>query len=246
MSKDDSGTRASEANAAPYIAFKTFQTALDKLREGMPHQIDKSVFPTVAFGTVPQLISGLKFLGLIDDKGIPQPDLKSLAALKEEDRRVPLRKLLEKRYADVIQLDLTKATPEQLDEAIRKYGVSGATHRKAVTFFLQAAKFAQLPMSKFLESRTTRGVKTGSTRKRNKLKTNGATVEAAGVSTLSGGVSKPGTSREITLVSGGKLTLAVELDVLRLTGDDRTFVFGLIDKLDEYEKKNVKETASQV
>lgn len=47
-----------------------------------------------------------------------------------------------------------------------------------------------------------------------------------------------GTSRIVRLASGGILTVSVSLDVLRLTTTDRNFVFDLIDKLDEYEKKN--------
>ena len=45
-----------------------------------------------------------------------------------------------------------------------------------------------------------------------------------------------GTSRSIPLSSGGKLTLSVELDLLRLSPSDRKFVFELIDKLDDYER----------
>src|SRR2546427_10355773 len=180
MSKDESGTKSAEALVAPYLPFKTFQTALDRLHEGMPHQIDKSVFPTFSFSTIPQLLSGFKFFGLIDEKGVPQADLKALAGVKEQDRQPIMRKLLEKRYSEVMEIDLTKATPTQLEEAIKNYNVTGTTHRKAVTCFLQAAKFAKLPMSHLLEAKTTRGVKAGTTRKR-RAKTNGNSSDAVDV-----------------------------------------------------------------
>ncbi len=245
MSKEqESGTTTPESPAAPYISFKTFQTALDRLDEGIPHQIDKSVWPTIAFGTRGQVISAFKFLGLIDDKGVPQPDLRSLAGVKEQDRKPILRKLLEKRFPEIMRIDLTKATPVQLEDAMRKYNVSGATHRKAMTFFLQAAQFSSLPMSQFLQAMTKRGAAPGTARKR-RARANGNAVLVDPANPLPSIKTGSGTSRIISLSSGGKLTLEVELDVLRLSGDDRKFVFDLIDKLEEYENKNKKETASE-
>jgi hypothetical protein len=51
----------------------------------------------------------------------------------------------------------------------------------------------------------------------------------------------PGSSRSVTLKSGGSLTLHVSADLLSLAGEDRKFVFDLIDKLEEYEKETASE-----
>jgi hypothetical protein len=44
-----------------------------------------------------------------------------------------------------------------------------------------------------------------------------------------------GTARQVTLKSGGTLTVTASMDVFKLSPADRTFVFSLIDKLSEYE-----------
>ena len=38
----------------------------------------------------------------------------------------------------------------------------------------------------------------------------------------------------VDLKSGGKLTLIINVDLVSLSSEDRTFVFGMIDKFKEY------------
>ena len=47
------------------------------------------------------------------------------------------------------------------------------------------------------------------------------------------------TSKSVSLVSGGTLTLSATLDLFSLNSEDRKFVFGLIDMLEEYAAKKV-------
>ena len=46
----------------------------------------------------------------------------------------------------------------------------------------------------------------------------------------------PGTSRTVSLSSGGSLTVSATLDLFKLNPKDRAFVFDLIDKLAAYEE----------
>lgn len=46
-----------------------------------------------------------------------------------------------------------------------------------------------------------------------------------------------GDERTITLRGGGTLTLSISVEILKLRGEDRVFVFDLIDKLADYEEK---------
>lgn len=41
--------------------------------------------------------------------------------------------------------------------------------------------------------------------------------------------------RVVKLLSGGSLLLSVDVNVLKLSGTDRTFLFGLTDQMDAYE-----------
>jgi hypothetical protein len=40
----------------------------------------------------------------------------------------------------------------------------------------------------------------------------------------------------VQLKSGGSLTLAASIDLFSLSAEDRAFVFGLIDRLQDYEQ----------
>jgi hypothetical protein len=46
------------------------------------------------------------------------------------------------------------------------------------------------------------------------------------------------TAKSITLLSGGTLTITAVLDLFSLSASDRKFVFGLIDKLEEYPRES--------
>jgi len=45
---------------------------------------------------------------------------------------------------------------------------------------------------------------------------------------------KTGNAKSVELRRGGSLSLELEVDLMELEGDDRKFVFELIDKINEY------------
>jgi len=202
----------------PYVPFKTFLTALDALEAGLPNQLDRSVWPSYSGAIQGQLLGAFRFLGLMDEGNCPTPALADLVS-KRGTRRELLRGLIERHYRTLVGLDLTRTSPRQLDEAMRQYGLSGATHKKALSFFLQAAQFAGMPLSVLLKAKT-RTAAFGHKR--------AATVAAA---------ETPGAalSKTVRLRSGGTLTVAASLDLFSLAGEDRKLVFDLIDRLQEYE-----------
>ena len=48
-------------------------------------------------------------------------------------------------------------------------------------------------------------------------------------------MTQPANTRELKLRSDGVVTLGLSVDLFSLTGDDRKFVFELIDKMSAYE-----------
>jgi hypothetical protein len=102
---------------------------------------------------------------------------------------------------------------------MRQYGLSGATHNKALSFFLQAAQFAGMPLSVLLKAKT-RTAAFGHKR---------AAPAAAATETPAA------LSKTVRLRSGGTLTVTASLDLFSLGGEDRKLVFDLIDRLQEYE-----------
>jgi hypothetical protein len=150
----------------PYLPFKTFLNALDQLGSNMPNHVEKTFFDSYSGAIQGQIIGAFRFLELIDEGGLFKGDvLERLATEKSiAARKVNLRPILKSRYSDVVKLDLRKLTRSQLDAAFDDYGVSGDTKKKAKTFFIKAAKFAELEVSAQLTRR--RMVAGGTKRKR--------------------------------------------------------------------------------
>jgi hypothetical protein len=205
------------AHAAPYVPFRTFLSALENLEAGLPNQIDRSLWPSLSGAVQGQLLAAFRFLALSDDSGSPTAALRELVASPEARKR-GLRRVLEKGYPELIALDLTRTSPRQLEEAVRRYGYTGATLRKAMSFFLQAAGYADLPLSVLLRKKTRRGGL------RRAAPRHAPSRPAAGE------------SRTLRLRSGGTLTLATDVKFLELSREDREFVFRLLDEMSAYEQ----------
>lgn len=214
---------------APYPPFKTFLTTLDHLNAiGVPHIIDKTVFPSLSGIMKSQVLGAYKFLGLIDEHGKPANDLGSLTSAK--DRKTVLKDILKKRYAALVSLDLTKVSPTQFDRVLAEYNVTGATQRKAKSFFIKAAQLAELPLSPLLTQKTR---SSGAGRRR---KSNEGREQIIVKPSANGDQTDSGKSKTITLQSGGQLTLSLTVNLFDLEGPDREFVFDIIDKIQNYQK----------
>ena len=208
-----------------YVPFKTFTAALEGFERHMPAQIDNSVWPTYSGAIRSQLLGALKFLNLIDDLGHPTATLKTLVEDKA-NRKPMLRKILESSYKPVVSAGLQHMTPKMFDDLMDAYGMTGDTQKKVSSFFLQAAKYAELPMSPLLQKR-----RTGGTRRRRSSEDQGSSADIFHVEPSA----SQGNSRTVELRGGGKLTLILSVNMFDLTGDDRDFVFGIIDQCQKYE-----------
>lgn len=227
---------ADEGKSAAYVSWVTFKNSLDKLGEGMPNRIDKTVFPGLSGGTLVQLLPALKFLGLTREDGTPTEALLTLVQKSELERKEQLRQIFHECYPELFSLDLTKATPSQLTEKMSAhYGVTGSTLLKATRFFLNGAVDLGIPLSKYLA--TAKGSGNGGTRRRIARKPKPATSETPAASAVQA-AGAPTTSKTIRLETEGMtLTLIVPGNFGELTSSDRKFVFELMDKLEEYEEE---------
>jgi hypothetical protein len=214
---------------AAYLPFRTFMTAIEALEHGIPKQIDRTIWRSQSGIVQGQIMIALRFLCLVDDDDKPTPALQRFVDGKNK-RPELVRALLHHSYRNLIDHDLTKMTPKMLDEAMEQYSVTGDTKKKAVRFFLQAAKFAELPMHPWLagQIRNTTGRKP-----RRKMREIGSAPEEPQRAENNSSESQ----RDITSVdlkSGGKITLIVNVNVVTLSAEDRQYVFALIDKFKEY------------
>lgn len=227
--------------AAVYVAWTTFKNAVDQLVQGVPNVIDRTVFPGLSGGVQSQLFAGMRFLGLISDKSVPLPSLRELAVPDEAVRKVKLKEILQQSYGHLFALDLEKTTPGQLLEQMRtSYQVSGDTADKAMRFFLSAVEYVGVPVSPLFKTSKPANGNGGAPVTRRK----GRKPKTPKIDPLVTPAPQPenptpaGESRSVTLRSGGTLTISASTGFLSLSSVDRTFVFGLIDKLEEYEKNS--------
>ena len=139
-----------------------------------------------------------------------------------------LRSILNRYYVDQVELGRSQGTPGQLAESFAPSGYSGSTLRKAVTFFLHAAKAAELPLSPHF-----RPPKASPTPNRaRRTKTSRPVDPAPSPST---GQSAPAAeSHTIELASGGTVTVSCSTSFLALSRHDRDFLFELVDRLKDY------------
>lgn len=129
--------------APPYFAFKTLTNLLTQLEQhGPPTRIDRTVLTSMSGAGQTQFIAGLKSLGLIDAGGVVQPSLVALVT-QPEDRPTLIGQIVREHYPDAVALGSGNATTGELLELFReKHGVQGDTARKAIAFYLGAAKYA--------------------------------------------------------------------------------------------------------
>lgn len=216
-------------NAAAYLPFKTFLSAIESLEHGIPKKIDRTIWRTQAYVVQTQIIMALRFLGLLDSQDNPTPKLHQLVE-KKSDRKMFLHNLLVDAYRSIIDLDLTKTTPKMLDDEMEKYSVSGDTKKKAVRFFLQAAKYVEMPMHPLLQSQVRNS--NGPRKKR--------TPKPAFIGDMNGAAdpaysdARPTSTQAADLSNGGKIVLQVFGDPFALPAEERKLIFELVDKLRDH------------
>jgi hypothetical protein len=224
VAQKDAGAKTSPA---PYLPFLTFQSAIQALEQGIPKQIDRTIWRNQSGIIQTQILMAFRFFDLVDSSDRPTEALHTLVSA--ENRPTEMGNLLTIAYADLLDHDLTKMTPKMLDDAMEEYGVTGETKRKAVTFFLKAAKYAGFPMHPLLSGQVRN---TGPRKKKARRSEENDDIEFDAPPQQSNSGAKP---KVIRLSNGGTLSLLISADPFTLPADDRKFVFELIDKLQEYE-----------
>lgn len=145
------GAGGGRDKAAPYVSWPAFGAALSHLRAiGLPDPVRREHLEHLFSHTVvTQAMAALRFLGLTDEEDRPTAVLRDLLLLwGGGDGDFILRGVLERAYPRITALDLSRATREQLDEEFKAFpGSSEAVRRKAMSFFLAAAREAGIRLS---------------------------------------------------------------------------------------------------
>lgn len=221
----------------PYMAFGTFRNFLQGLNpERVPARIDRSLMIGMAGGTQTYLLLALRQFELIDEEGHASRTLVDLAR-GDEAFKSAMNTLVRRYYADQLALSDRQGTAAQLAESFAASGYQGSTVRKAITFFLNAATAAGITLSPHFRSpnpgRSATGVRKKPRPKPASPPDNSPPIDGAQE------------QRTVQLRSGGTLTVSCSTTFMELSREDRTFVFGLVDQLDEYQTSTSTKGASE-
>ena len=208
-----------------YLSFPTFLNAIVSLRKvGLSEKIDRATFSSRSIVDQSQIMSAFRFLGLVDTSSYTQQSLRDLISSKtnSKEEKSVLRKILEDSYFKIFQHNLETVTLDQIETIIEEYGSRGATKARAIRFFIKATEYCGIEISSSLM---------GSARRKHRPLINRNKRMELGVS---------GKAMKIIDLPGakGKLSITGTFNLFDLAGDERKLVFGIIDLMEEYEKKN--------
>lgn len=143
------------ARKPPFLSFTTLTNFLDQFVDStVPSHIDKSIFPTsMSGGNQVYLQNALKYLGLVSENNVPSDEFHALVAAKEQDKARIWSEILHREYAFLLKdIELDRATTRIVVDKFKEVGMGGDTIRKAMTFFLHAAKAAKMTVSPHIKA----------------------------------------------------------------------------------------------
>ena len=138
----------------PYVSYRTFLNFVEGLQLGIPARVDRSYWGERYSGSSGiQLMTSLRFLGLIDGSGVPTTRLRQLVSAKGAQRSEVLKQIGYDAFDFLAErlLDPQIATYAQLEEAFyNMYQVTGDVARKCIKFFVNLEGDAGVPLSPFI------------------------------------------------------------------------------------------------
>jgi hypothetical protein len=173
-------TKDAEAKLLPpYVSFQSVKTALAQFKEhATPDRIDRSVLTNFSGAIGGQILTAFRFLGLTDANGHSTDALRELVkAFGTDAWPEALTQILKKAYAPIFALNLASCSPSQFMEKFKgTYQGADDVIRKSITFFLNAASDAKIPVSAFIMK--ARKPRSGPTKKRPPRVNGGAQQQA--------------------------------------------------------------------
>lgn len=142
----------------PYVPYSAFRNFLDRISKKPPVRIDRSLMRDFSGTTQTQLLSALRYLGLMSADGQTTQVLLKLLTLAGTERGKVFREILIVSYPDLLNdFPIEKATNQMVEKKFRESGASGNTVRKCLAFFLAACNDAGIKVSPYI--RPFRGVR---------------------------------------------------------------------------------------
>ncbi|MDD4635804.1 MAG: DUF5343 domain-containing protein [Dehalococcoidales bacterium] len=138
----------------PYVSYRSFWNFLDRLHQAVPARIDRSYWGDKFSGsTGAQLMRALRYLDLIDDKGIPTTLLRNLVNARDLQRDDLMAQIARSSYSFFLNgpVDYKTATYAQFEDILHaNFQVNADVARKCIKFFIDFATDARIPVSPFV------------------------------------------------------------------------------------------------
>lgn len=221
----------------PYLSFRTFWSLIEELTEKpLPPKLDRSMLDRRSGTDQAGLIAALKGFGLIDEDQVVQPSLVELTDAEPEQRKKMLESMLREHYPRQFDISEQPGTEQMLLKSFEEeWGLTGDTRRKAVTFFLHAARHADLELSPhFPNTRAGSGRRSGSRATKSTRTAKRKSTAEKNTDPEAPPARPKGDSHTVRLASGGTVSVVVDVDLFALSTDDRDFIIDLVDKLKGY------------
>jgi hypothetical protein len=133
----------------PYVSFVTFKNALDAVTLiGVPPTIDRSVLQQFSGANQGLLLQAFRYLGFTNqnDESTAVFHKYAGAELDSEDQKVILGHLVKQCYPEQLKF-LANGTMQNIKDTFNNTSVEASVKTKCLSFFLQTAKEAGLPIS---------------------------------------------------------------------------------------------------
>lgn len=210
----------------PYFAFQTFWTFMaDLAAKPLPPKIDRSLLKSKSGTDQLNLLLALRTFDLMDaEQNVNASNLAPIAQGPEDARARALGDLVRLYYSKALALSDESGTEGQLQDLFRdEFGIASAdTRRKAVTFFLHAARRAGIELSPHFPSTRSGSGGPGASRQKRptppKRKASSGSAETPLVTTL-----QTSTGEIVNVSFGNAGTVTVSVDVKWLNLPDEAF-----------------------
>lgn len=218
----------------PYFSFQTFWNFIEELsKKPLPPKLDRSLMKSKSGTDQANLAAALKAFGLIGDDWTVHASLDSLVAADEDGRKKLLAEIIERFYAEALRVSAENGSEKALSDSFRaSFGLdSSDTRRKAVTFFLHAARYVGIPLSPNFPTTRSPGSPTPQRpRKTSTRKPKGSAGEAGGATSKPPGT---GETKVINFGESGAVTITVDVKWLSLPTDTMVELRKAVDAFDK-------------
>jgi hypothetical protein len=222
----------------PYLSFATFWSFLGAVAsQPLPPKIDRSMMRSKSGSDQASLAAALKAFGLVDDNQAVT-GLRDLGGSDEETRIRWLSEMVRKHYPAQMAVSEQNGTEQQLKESFRESFQMGSadTIRKAMTFFLHAARTADIETSPHFPATRSGSGAPGTPKPRRAASRRRSSSDAGKVTEKASVLQVEGDTYTLRMESGPVVTLVVKINVMEASVDDRDFIFRLVDALRGYGK----------